>query len=717
MNQIITPVNAAAAIMANMQTPYETSIDKKIFNFEKTDYAEPSLFFGQASGLFDTINQHYPQLKRLYSRLKVLDWGETEFPFSQCNLEFKRMKPEVARPMIVQLGWQWETDSIAARSITPIMSNFLTNDTAFRLYQRIGDNECLVEGTEVLTPNGWVDLSEVTTETLVTQFDPETKTTSFVKPSRVIEKDYKGPVLEFKNHQKHFHQVVTPNHRMLSYSKLDDTYKVATADSLDYRAGSAGTLTSAFSAGVKTTGSKSSLTALERLLIAVQADGSVSDRYDGSIVGTIPVRFAFAKDRKVERITELALQAGFNLREVAGSPAYGNRSSQRNFYLDVPAEYRDFLKNYTWVNLEEVTFEWCRDFLNEQVHWDGHFTKNTGILHTTSREAVEVSQACAALAGYKTHLNYVPDNRKESFSGCWRLSWKDTSLVSGQTINKFEYDYEGKVRCLTVPTGFFLVRYEGSVSVTGNCTHAATYAEIVRFSFDNPTEVMDSVLGISESAQRLETVSKVFAEAYKAGLELSLGIRKRDQETFNIFFMFVVALFMMERLQFMISFGITFTYAQHSHFLPIGKAVQKICQDEYEIHALAGAHVYNILMDTGEGITANWACRDTIVKMFNEIMAVEQKWLPFLLAGNEDLFGVTLRDYQQWGYFCAGDVASVLGIKTDFTVPKTVPIDFLKNWINISSIQASLQEEKSAAYMIGAVIRDDIGKVFDVTGL
>lgn len=387
-----TPLNphTAAAAVAAMPTPFETTIDPKIFNFQKTDYTEPSLFFGQARGLFDTINQHYPTLKRLYSRLKVLDWGETEFPFTQCNLEFKRMAPELARPMIVQLGWQWETDSIAARTVTPVMANFLTDDTAFRLYQRIGDNETV---------------------------------------------------------------------------------------------------------------------------------------------------------------------------------------------------------------------------------------------------------------------------------------------------------------------------------------HAATYAEIVRFSFDNPTDVMNNVLGISESAQRLETVSKVFAEAYKVGLELSLGIRQRDQETFNVFFMFVVALFLMERVQFMISFGITFTYAQHSHFLPIGKAVQKICQDEYEIHALAGATIYNLLMDTGEGITANFQCSSVIRKMFDEVVAVEQKWMPFLLAGNEDLFGVTLRDYRNWGYYCAGDAASLLGIKPDFEVPKQLPIDFLKEWININSIQASLQEEKNGAYMLGAVVRDDMGKTFSIEGL
>ena len=91
MTNIIKP-EEAVQIASNIITPFDTTIDKKIFNFNKTDYAEPSIFFGQERGLFDTINVHYPRFKRLYNKLKVLDWAETEFPFTQCNLEFKRMK-------------------------------------------------------------------------------------------------------------------------------------------------------------------------------------------------------------------------------------------------------------------------------------------------------------------------------------------------------------------------------------------------------------------------------------------------------------------------------------------------------------------------------------------------------------------------------------------------------------------------------------------------
>lgn len=373
-----------------MSSTDNTTIHPSLFNFEKTDYTTGSLFFGQPLGLMDTINKHFPALELLYKRLKGMDWDEMEFDFEPCRAEFKRMDPLLAQPMINQIGWQWETDTIAARTITPVMSGFLTDQTAFDLYQRIGDNEVV---------------------------------------------------------------------------------------------------------------------------------------------------------------------------------------------------------------------------------------------------------------------------------------------------------------------------------------HGRTYSEIVKFSFDDPEKVMADVLGVKEHRTRLKVVAQVFREAFVASHELALGLRKRDQKTFDIFFLFVVALFIMERGQFMISFPITFTYGSNDHYLPICKAVQKICQDEYEIHAVAGAHMINYLRDTGEGVMAMYNHRNTISQMVHEVRNIEVANLDFLLCGQKDLFGVTQKDYARWADFCFADIADALSVKTEFTTPTSNPLDFMEKWINISSIQAALQEEKNGQYLLGMVRRDDMGKTFNLSGL
>ena len=88
--------------------------------------------------------------------------------------------------------------------------------------------------------------------------------------------------------------------------------------------------------------------------------------------------------------------------------------------------------------------------------------------------------------------------------------------------------------------------------------HAAAYSEIVRMSFDNPSEVLEDVLSIQESLTRLESVSKSFKDLYVASHKYALGLIDSDQETYNTLYKGIIALLLLERIQFMSSFAITF---------------------------------------------------------------------------------------------------------------------------------------------------------------
>ena len=78
-----------------------TNINSKIFNTNKTDYKTPSLFLGQDPGLFDSINKAYPEIWKLYKKLKALDWDENEQDYTSCNLEFKTCPKDVRDMMII----------------------------------------------------------------------------------------------------------------------------------------------------------------------------------------------------------------------------------------------------------------------------------------------------------------------------------------------------------------------------------------------------------------------------------------------------------------------------------------------------------------------------------------------------------------------------------------------------------------------------------------
>lgn len=119
-------------------------IDTLIFDGARNySPATRSVFLQANPGLLDSINRPHPKLFEFYKRLKRQDWDENEFNLIQCQEEFLSVPKHIAKRMIDTLAWQWEGDSAAAHSVTPVIAPFLSDDDAWAGYQRIGDNEVL----------------------------------------------------------------------------------------------------------------------------------------------------------------------------------------------------------------------------------------------------------------------------------------------------------------------------------------------------------------------------------------------------------------------------------------------------------------------------------------------------------------------------------------------------------------------------------------------
>ena len=93
--------------------------------------------------------------------------------------------------------------------------------------------ECHIEGTEILTPSGWVDFKDITEDTLVCQFDAKTKEMSFVKPTKVIKDSYQGSLYRFSVENDRWITIVTPNHRMLDFDPATGEERVVLAKDFD----------------------------------------------------------------------------------------------------------------------------------------------------------------------------------------------------------------------------------------------------------------------------------------------------------------------------------------------------------------------------------------------------------------------------------------------------------------------------------------------------
>jgi ribonucleoside-diphosphate reductase beta chain len=243
--------------------------------------------------------------------------------------------------------------------------------------------------------------------------------------------------------------------------------------------------------------------------------------------------------------------------------------------------------------------------------------------------------------------------------------------------------------------------------------HAATYSEIVRMSFDDPEKVLSDILSVKESLIRLTRIKQVFDDAHKASHQYALGLITED-EAYDKLFMTVVALLLLERIQFMASFAITFTICSSNLFQPIGKAVQKIAQDELEVHVELDKEVLRVELATERGRASYERQKQQITELCNEVVNSELVWTDYLFSEGRELVGVTAPIVKSWVLFNARDVYKFLDLETDLKFPRINPMPHMEDWINIGKTQAAPQEQDNNQYKVGAIVRDDSSTSFDV---
>ena len=252
--------------------------------------------------------------------------------------------------------------------------------------------------------------------------------------------------------------------------------------------------------------------------------------------------------------------------------------------------------------------------------------------------------------------------------------------------------------------------------------HAATYSEIVRASFDNPREVLDKILEITEAMQRLESVAREMRWIRERGLKFQLGLVPNDQETYNAIFMFAFVMLVLERLQFMASFAVTFALAAEDLFIPIGKMVQKIAQDEYEVHTALDFTVLYMEMQTERGQIAYQELRPRMNALLNEVIATEMNWSDFVFlddeTGNyvEDLKYCNRKQLKDFVLFNGTFIARSMRLDMEYPQIENLPLHYMKTWMNMGDTQPSPQEQANAQYKVNVVVRDDAEVEFDLSG-
>lgn len=338
-------------------------------------------------------------------------------------------------------------------------------------------DECLHPDTEVLTPTGFKSIKDITTDDKVLQYNPD-GSNSWVNPSRIVKK----PTLESHHYvNSRWEQVVTPNHRMIYKQRHWKSGELSLREKLskDYNPGDDYTIVS----GILVNNGKTKLTPLEKLLIAIQADGSIN--YISEASRFIKIEFHLTKERKINRLLNILKEVGIEYSD------YSSRNIDRidkRFLIRIPFEMLDFLKGFesnankiksfdSWVDLSDKSSDWCDEFIEELVEWDGYKSPPVdGIIkyiYYSSTESInaDIVQLVAANCGVRIKRTLSIDDRKETYKDNHRINMMKVLLSNNQSTRKVINKHIDPVDfyCVTVPSGMFYVRYNNKVSVTGNC--------------------------------------------------------------------------------------------------------------------------------------------------------------------------------------------------------------------------------------------------------
>lgn len=260
--------------------------------------------------------------------------------------------------------------------------------------------------------------------------------------------------------------------------------------------------------------------------------------------------------------------------------------------------------------------------------------------------------------------------------------------------------------------------------------HALTYSEIVRNSFKNPQVILDEILKVEEAQARMVTVAKVMGEAHDASHAYACGTIPNDQALYNKIFKFLLSLYYLERIQFMASFAVTFAFGKAGRFQPIAMGVQKIAQDEYEIHAQFGQEVIKALLKTPRG---QQAYKDTLAegtKLFWEVIMTEVRWVLYLFSEGRELPGVTQKKMIQWVLFNGNAAGTFTGAKDQLTDemraeflaetgyalewPDKNPLTYMTDYLDLAANQTSPQEVDNNQYLVNALDTSQEQDVFEI---
>lgn len=308
---------------------------------------------------------------------------------------------------------------------------------------------CLPAETEFLSDSGWVRMDEWNGHS-VAEWSEATGEIRFARPLRFIDEPC-DTLIEFRT-QHSLHMVVSDEHRVPAYN-WNGEFVVKTGAELE-RKPSRHRIINTFGRGGPSTMSDEDL----RLWVAIAADGNYPKRGK-------QCKVVVRKERKKERIRYLLDATGTEFYE----RVHSGRPTETTFTFDRP----DLPKLFD-DRVYHFTSHMARVAVDELQYWDGLHGYDYDRFSTSIKDQADKVQFLCHLAGRRATINTV-DYTAQGWSTIYNVhiartgNAKNNVCIRGDSTDiRRVVPSDGRKYCFTTNTGFFVVRHNGCIFVTGN---------------------------------------------------------------------------------------------------------------------------------------------------------------------------------------------------------------------------------------------------------
>ncbi|MFH1867931.1 MAG: phosphoribosylglycinamide synthetase C domain-containing protein [Candidatus Omnitrophota bacterium] len=360
-------------------------------------------------------------------------------------------------------------------------------------HKRVFDNDqgpnCYSEDTEILTNNGWKRFDILKPNDNVAVFEQKSRKFYFEKPIKRYWKKYKGPMALFKN--RNIDLLVTPNHKMLLQQRRGKE-KVFIKEARDYKGENY-----IYQSGVWVGKRKNFFILPEysygfnRKFKKLKIDLAnwaqflgvyLSEGYTTKGKGSKRVYIAqTSKSKNFKKIKKIINKSPFKFSFEQKNHKFRINSTQLALYLN---EFGTSHKKYVPEYLKNANSKIIMEFLKAFNLGDGDVHRGKMRFCSSSKRLIDDIQEmiikldCTGIITIDKRKTMISPLNKKRYkaSPVYSIEMKKRNKTSIRKYNTRKVNYDGYVGCVTVPTGFVVVRRNNRVAISGNTGGMGAYS-------------------------------------------------------------------------------------------------------------------------------------------------------------------------------------------------------------------------------------------------